>query len=188
MGIDINHKYDRKVRRTEPKSQDVYLRLLVKLYRYLARRSNAKFNRIVLKRLFMSRINKPPISLARIVRQMKKPGREGLTAVIVGSVTDDQRIWEIPKLSVCALRVTEKARARILKAGGEVITFDQLALRSPTGKKTVLLQGRRNAREAAKHFGLAPGVPHSHTKPFVRSKGRKFERARGRRRSCGYKK
>lgn len=50
------------------------------------------------------------------------------------------------------------------------------------------MQGRRNAREAVKHFGPAPGVPHSHTKPFVRSKGRKFERARGRRRSCGYKK
>lgn len=65
----------------------------------------------------MSKINKPPISLARIVRQMKKPGRENLTAVIVGTVTDDQRIWEIPKLTVCALRVTEKARARILQAG-----------------------------------------------------------------------
>ncbi|KAL3284659.1 hypothetical protein HHI36_018813 [Cryptolaemus montrouzieri] len=188
MGIDINHKYDRKVRRTEPKSQDVYLRLLVKLYRYLARRSGSKFNKIILKRLFMSKINRPPISIARIVRLMKKPGREGLTAVIVGTVTDDARIWDLPKLKVCALRVTEKARARILKAGGEVITFDQLALRAPTGKKTVLLQGRRNAREAVKHFGPAPGVPHSHTKPFVRSKGRKFERARGRRKSCGYKK
>ena len=72
--------------------------------------------------------------------------------------------------------------------GGEVLTFDQLALRAPTGNKTVLMQGRRNAREAVKHFGPAPGVPHSHSKPFVRSKGRKFERARGRRRSCGYKK
>nr|CAD7193588.1 unnamed protein product [Timema douglasi] len=188
QGIDINHKYDRKVRRTKPKSQDVYLRLLVKLYRFLARRTKAKFNKIILKRLFMSKINRPPISLARIVRLMKKPGREGLITVVVGTVTDDQRIFEIPKLTVCALRATEKARARILKAGGEIITFDQLALRAPTGKKTVLMQGRRNAREAVKHFGLAPGVPHSHTKPYVRSKGRKFERARGRRRSCGYKK
>lgn len=65
----------------------------------------------------MSKINRPPISIARIVRSMKKPGREGLTAVIVGTVTDDARIWELPKLSICALRVTEKARARILKAG-----------------------------------------------------------------------
>lgn len=65
----------------------------------------------------MSRINRPPISLAGVVRFMKKPGREGLTAVVVGTITDDQRIWEVPKLSVCALRITEKARARILKAG-----------------------------------------------------------------------
>ncbi|XP_023711959.1 60S ribosomal protein L18 [Cryptotermes secundus] len=188
MGIDINHKWDRKVRRTEPKSQDVYLRLLVKLYRFLTRRTKSKFNKIILKRLFMSKINRPPISLARVVRLMKDPSREKLIAVIVGTVTDDQRIFEVPKLTVCALRVTERARARILKAGGEIITFDQLALKAPTGKKTVLIQGRRNAREAVKHFGLAPGVPHSHTKPYVRSKGRKFERARGRRRSCGYKK
>lgn len=83
----------------------------------MARRTGAKFNEIILRRLFMSKINRPPISIARIVRMMKKPGREGLTAVIVGTVTDDQRIWEIPKLSICALRVTEQARARILKAG-----------------------------------------------------------------------
>nr|AUK47900.1 60S ribosomal protein L18 [Laodelphax striatellus] len=188
MGIDINHKYDRKVRRTKPKSEDVYLALLVKLYRYLARRTHSKFNKIILKRLFMSRINRPPISLARVARFMKKPGREGLIAVVVGTVTDDLRIWNFPKMTICALRVTEKARARILKAGGEILTFDQLAIRAPTGKKTVLMQGRRKAREAERHFGLAPGVPHSHSKPYVRSKGRKFERARGRRRSCGYKK
>ena len=42
---------------------------------------------------------------------------------------------------VCALRVTEGARARILKAGGEIITFDQLAVRSPLGQNTVLMQG-----------------------------------------------
>ena len=42
---------------------------------------------------------------------------------------------------ICALRVTEGARARILKAGGEIITFDQLALRSPKGQNTILLQG-----------------------------------------------
>lgn len=48
---------------------------------------------------------------------MKKPGREGLTAVVVGTVTDDSRIFEIPKLTVCALKVSDSARARILKAG-----------------------------------------------------------------------
>ena len=36
--------------------------------------------------------------------------------------------------------MTEKARERILKAGGEIMTFDQLALAAPTGKNTLLLQ------------------------------------------------
>ena len=31
QGIDIRHKGERKVHRTEPKSQDIYLRLLVKV-------------------------------------------------------------------------------------------------------------------------------------------------------------
>lgn len=48
----------------------------------------------------MSKIHRPPISLARIVRFMKKPGRENAIAVIVGTVTDDARIFEIPKLTV----------------------------------------------------------------------------------------
>merc|ERR1712024_23759 len=186
-GVDINHKYDRKVRRTEPKSQDIYLRLLVKLYRFLARRSEAKFNKIILRRLFMSKINRPPLSIARLVRNMKKAGNADKIAVVVGTVTNDLRIFDVPKMTLCALRVTEKARERILKAGGEIITFDQLALRAPTGKNTLMIQGPRQSREAQKHFGAA-GTPHSHAKPFVRAKGRKFERARGRRQSRGYKK
>ena len=50
-----------------------------------------------------------------------------------------------------------------------------------------LFIGPRKAREVYKHFGRAPGVPGSHAKPYVRSKGRKFERARGRRKSRGFK-
>merc|ERR1712218_725806 len=148
--------------------------------------TDAKSNNIILRRLCMSQINRPPISLARLIRKMRGP-RADKTAVVVGTVTNDLRIFSVPKLKVCALHVTEKARERILKAGGEIITFDQLALRAPTGKNTILLQGPRKAREAVKHFGAA-GTPHSHAKPFVRAKGRKFERARGRRQSRGYKK
>merc|ERR1711972_574451 len=73
-------------------------------------------------------------------------GHEGKTAVIVGTITDDTRIFAVPKMTVVALHVSEKARERILKAGGEILTFDQLALRAPTGKNTVLLQGRRTSR------------------------------------------
>ena len=47
--------------------------------------------------------------------------------MVVGTITDDIRVTEVPALKVCALRFTETARARILKAGGECITLDQLA-------------------------------------------------------------
>jgi len=37
------------------------------LYRFLSRRTDAPFNKVVLKRLYMSKINRPPLSIARIV-------------------------------------------------------------------------------------------------------------------------
>ncbi|MCP6508332.1 60S ribosomal protein L18, partial [Klebsiella pneumoniae] len=79
MGIDIDHRRGHKAKRTAPKSKDVYLLLLVKLYRYLARRTRSHFNKIVLKRLFMSRINRPPLSLSAIAKYLTK-------------VADDKRI------------------------------------------------------------------------------------------------
>merc|ERR1719222_853265 len=133
----------------------------------------------------MARRNKPPLSLSKLVKNMAK--KDGKIACVVGTVTDDIRVYDVPKMSVCALRFTEGARARITKAGGECLTFDKLALRSPLGQGTVLLRGPVKAREAERHFGKAPGVPGSSTKPYVRSKGRKFESARGRRKSRGYK-
>ena len=87
----------------------------------------------------MSRIHRPSVTVSRLV----KNNQEGKTLVVVGNVTDDSRLLELPKLSVAALRVTKTARARILKAGGEVLTLDQLALRAPTGSNTVLLRGAK---------------------------------------------
>ena len=63
--------------------------------------------------------------------------QEDKIAVVVGTVTDDIRVYEVPTLKVTALRFTETARARIEKAGGECLTFDQLALRAPLGQNTV---------------------------------------------------
>lgn len=99
---------------------------------------------------------------------MNKINDEKRIAVVVGTIVDDKRLFKTPKLTVCsafsldqlsifyarsiyceyfqvcALRVTAGARARILKAGGTILTFDQLALQAPTGKNTVLLQGEDN--------------------------------------------
>ena len=43
---------------------------------------------------------------------------------------------------MCALHVTDAARARIEKFGGSIMTFEELAQLAPTGKNTLLIQGK----------------------------------------------
>ena len=191
MGINLKaggrrtcHKMSSKTIKTN----DPYIRLLIKLYNFLERCTESVFCATVVKHLHMSKVNAPPTGLYSLSKYMKN--KSDKTAVIVGKVTDDVRVLEYPKLSVCALKLTETARKRILAAGRECLTFDQLALRAPKGSNTVLLCGNKS-REALSHFGHSTSVlnPHTHNavKPFVRSMGRKFERERGRSRNCGFK-
>jgi large subunit ribosomal protein L18e len=109
--------------------------------------------------LFLSKINRPPISLSRITKETQSvPDLKSKIIVQVGTVTDDIRMTEIPELTIAALRFTTAAKERILNAGGEALTLDQLALRAPTGSHTVLLRGKRNSRESVKHFGMGEFV------------------------------
>ncbi|KAK2091917.1 60S ribosomal protein L18, partial [Saguinus oedipus] len=71
-------------------------------------------------------------------------------------MTDDVQVHDVPKL----------------KAGGKILTFDQLALASPKGCSTILLSHPRKGQEVYRYFGKAAGTPPSHTKPYVCSKGR----------------
>lgn len=81
----------------------------------------------------------------------------------------------LPKLRVCALKFSESARAKIVKAGGECMTFDQLAQTEPKGVNTILLRGQRS-REALSHFR---GLKGDKAKPYIlnnnhRARERKF--------------
>jgi large subunit ribosomal protein L18e len=191
MGIDIKaggRRVGHSSSLKKVKTENPYNRLLIKLYKFLARRTDSSFCETILKRLHMSKVNKPPIGIHRLAKYMAS--KEDKIAVIVGKVTDDVRMLEVPKMTVSALSFSETARKRITAAGGECLSLDQLALRAPTGSNTILLRGPKS-REALSHFGHRTTVnnPHTHNavKPYVRSKGRKFERARGRRGSRGFK-
>ena len=189
MGIDLTgiQKKKRTVRH-HTLSTNPYVKLLVKLYKFLSSRTNSAFNKVVYGRLLKSRRNRPPTSLSRIAVCMKRKSvwLKGAApiAVVVGDVTDDVRLNKIPALRICALRFTKTARASIKAAGGECLTFDQLAMIAPTGKNTFLLRGKKAGRESEKHFGAA-GSPGSHAKPFVSSRG--AEVSRGRRASKAFK-
>jgi len=171
----------KNLHRKNPKSENVYLRLLVRLYKFLARRTRAPFNRAVLRRLVTPNIHRPVMSLTKIVRFSKVAlaSNKDRIVVVVGDLTDDQRTTVPAGFKVCALRVTETLRARIVAAGGQVLTFDQLALQSPRGSNCVLIRGKKTARVATRYFGAA-GKPGSHVRPRTISKGRKVENARGR--------
>uniref|UniRef100_A0A8C0GXA3 Ribosomal protein L18 n=1 Tax=Chelonoidis abingdonii TaxID=106734 RepID=A0A8C0GXA3_CHEAB len=170
VGVDIRHRDKRhaRSRRTEPKIQEnstcAWWYTLVTTSSTRPRTCGSLAWRGQGVKGLLDRTNRPPLALSRMIRKMKLPGRDNKTAVVVGTVTDDIRIHDIPKLKVCALRVTKGARSRILKAGGQIMTFDQLAMAAPKGQGTVLLSGPRKGRQVYRHFGKAPGTPHSHTK------------------------
>ena len=112
QGIDIKAggRVTKNARRTAPKSDNAYLKLLVKvcnnswltsectdtpfffclrcrcfpdmggltvvvfllqLYRFLERRTDSSFNKIVLKRMFMSKMHRPPLSLSKLAQFME---------------------------------------------------------------------------------------------------------------------
>jgi len=182
MAIDKLGCYKKKQsgRRMSP-TRDPYYAILIKLYKFLSSRTSSAFNKEVLKRMYKSKHNRPIVSLSRIAVNMRKKGTDH-TAVVVSTVVNDPRMLEIPKMSICALRFTATARARVEQAGGECITFDQLALRNPLGKKTVLLRGCRTHRKAFAYFGKPAGSRNSHTKPRCpkpTKMGRKYEQGRG---------
>lgn len=96
----------------------------------------------------MSRKNQAPISLAKIANYTSK--NKNKTIIIVGKVLNDERIFLIPKIFICALKISSSARERIFKAGGAVFTFDQLAMKFPTGKNCILIKGLASRKKKTK--------------------------------------
>merc|ERR1711976_879426 len=164
MGIDLTKQGRNRARHfRKAQTDNLYHGLLIKLYSFLARRTDCKFNQIVHKRLNQSSTNRYPISISRLVKLANSDEKRSKTLVIVGNVLNDERLINVPKLNVCALRFTSAARARITAAGGRCLTFDQLAKEAPKGQNTWLVRGGRR-REAKKHFG----TPRDGAKPYVK--------------------
>ena len=158
MAIDLDRRHARKHVSKKARGNNAYMKLLVRLYSFLARRTSSKFCKTILHRLCLSRVNRPVISTSKIAKQLEN--HKDKTAVCVNTVTFDPRMLTLPKMNVCALRFTKTAEAAITKAGGKCMKLDELALTAPTGRKTVLLRGKRNTRKALKHFGKVCAKKH----------------------------
>ena len=117
------------------------MKLLSTLYNEMSAKTQSAFNKIVAKRIMQSNSNRPAIILSNLIKTMK--GREKKVAVSVSNVVDDNlHQFVTPKLTIAALKFSESARTKILAAGGECITLDQLLQRDPLGKNAVLLRGK----------------------------------------------
>merc|ERR1712070_238031 len=112
MGIDLNkHGRNRTRHFRKAVTPNLHHGLLIKLYAFLARRTDAKFNKIVHKRLNQSNTTRYPISVSRLAKLANDDEKRAKTLVIVGNVLNDERLIVVPKLNVCALRFTTAARA-----------------------------------------------------------------------------
>lgn len=82
---------------------------------------------------------------------MKLPGREGKTAVVVGTITDDVRVQEVPKLKVSGSRA--QARSGVLARPCLLWCRQAHAVSSPTFSGL----GRHHTCQVA--FGVEGGLP-----------------------------
>jgi large subunit ribosomal protein L18e len=106
MAIDLirgGRIANRGIRKT--KTTNSYIKTLIKLYSFLSRRTESRFNTTIHKRLNQSRLNRYPISISRITRtlsQDKAAVTEGQTkfnsriVAVVGSITNDTRLLNVP--------------------------------------------------------------------------------------------
>ncbi|XP_058782742.1 large ribosomal subunit protein eL18-like [Vicia villosa] len=119
-------------------SDDIYLELLIKLYRIL-RKVDSKLNEAILQQLIISKDNQlSTISLTRLIDALKD--KEGKIGVVVGVVTDlDSTVYDVPAIKVAAISFTNMARTRIESAGGECIIFEQLYSGDIFGHNSVLV-------------------------------------------------
>jgi large subunit ribosomal protein L18e len=153
MGLQYIKSLKKKsTERKSSRSKNLYLNLLVKIYHFLSIKTKSRFNLVVLKRLFSSRLHQSQISLSSLIKHSQDTKK---IIVVVGKVLNDERILDIPELTVCALKISYSAKERILKSGGKILTFDQLAKLNPFGKNTLLLRGRKPKKSLKKKRNLS---------------------------------
>ena len=68
MVIDIEKKRKRVKKMRTTTTTNNYHQLLLKLYKFMDRRTESKFNTAVHKRLCMSKVNRFPVSLSRLTK------------------------------------------------------------------------------------------------------------------------
>ncbi|NJE12638.1 50S ribosomal protein L18e [Thermococcus sp. LS2] len=120
------------MKRTGP--TDINLRRLI---RYLRKKSNEEGVKIwkdIAWRLERPRRQRAEVNISKINRYTK----DGDMVVVPGSVLGAGNLDH--KVIVAAWKFSEKAREKIIKAGGEAITIEELIERNPKGSGVIIME------------------------------------------------
>lgn len=92
MGIDVKGiaGHQKSSKRKTIHSPNPYLKLLKKLYDFLSRRTDSKFNALIAKRLIQSNRIKSQVSLRRVVKSMKGKAEDRI-CVAVTTITSKEK-------------------------------------------------------------------------------------------------
>ncbi|NJF25343.1 50S ribosomal protein L18e [Thermococcus sp. Bubb.Bath] len=120
------------VKRTGP--TDINLRRLI---RYLRKKSNEEEVKVwkdIAWRLEGPRRQRAEVNISKINRYTK----DGDTVIVPGSVLGAGKLEH--KVVVAAWKVSEAARKKIVEAGGEVLTIEELIERNPKGSGVIIME------------------------------------------------
>mgnify|MGYP000365481609 CR=1 FL=1 len=113
---------------------DVRRLALIKLLKKAARENNARIWMYVAELLGQPRRLRPQVNISKINRYTK----EGETIIVPGKVLGAGFLDH--KVTVAAYAYSESARKKILDAGGEAISIEELLTRNPKGSGVKILR------------------------------------------------
>jgi len=119
------------MRRTGP--TNVYLKNLIEELRKKSLELNAPIWKVIAEKLENQRRRKVEVNLADIERNTKK----GETILVPGVVLSSGNLTK--SLSIAAWKFSPAAEEKIKKAGGKILTIEELLKENPKGRRVKIL-------------------------------------------------
>ncbi|WP_054839856.1 50S ribosomal protein L18e [Thermococcus sp. JCM 11816] len=120
------------VKRTGP--TDINLRRLIRTLRKKSNEEGVKIWKDIAWRLEKPRRQRAEVNISRINRYTK----DGDVVIVPGSVLGAGRLEH--KVVVAAWKFSEAARRKIIEAGGEAISIEELMERNPKGSGVIIME------------------------------------------------
>lgn len=155
--------------RKAPKTKNEEVLGLFNLFSTVARKTTHPEYSKIARYIQKPKTQKSVVTLKNLVKYTA-PCADKL-AVVVTKVIGDDSIVEIPHpIKVACLSISQKAKEKIEKFGGQVYKLDEIFKVAPTPDQMVIFQGPQKARKQTKYFGSASDRHHP-ARPKVISKG-----------------